>query len=443
MTQENTAHARFSPSNSKGWFACAGRLVLEAPIPNRSNKHSDDGTAKHEIARRCMVEDRQAAEFVGAWIPVHAAHEPLRQVKFTDDGADKVQSMVDVVAALAAHATVTLIEQRVDFSDVVQIPNQFGTADVVLLMPDGELVVADYKFGHTPVEVEENTQLLIYALGVYNELSLAADIKSIRLMILQPEASSPVTEWKCSVDYLLAFAETVRSKACSVLNAENDYGKVTPEVWERTYLNQNPNDKDCAYCRAMATCPSVARKVQETVGASFDAITEDGACASPSIYKDEALAAKMAAAGLIEDWITAVRAEVERRLLAGQEVPGFGLELGRKGNRKWADEAAVEKLIRETYRLKMEDAYDFSLKSPTAFERMSKPAKAEVDGKKVEVKPILGPRRWQDLQKHITRADPKPSVKPAAKIKEPYTPPKADDSAFSATSEAAQDDLAS
>ena len=452
----DTQHARFSPSGSKRWFACPGSLVLEASIPNKSNEYSDDGTAKHEIARRCRVEKLPADGWAGALVPVHAPHEEPRYVKFSDEMAEKVQPMVDVVDKLAEGARVDLIEHRVDFSDVVQVPNQFGTLDIGILRPDGELVVADYKFGHTPVEVRENTQLLIYALALYNELSLAHDITGIRLVILQPEAAG-VTEWTCSVDYLFDFAQTLRSKACSVLNAERDYGKVDQEVWERTYLNQNPNDQECAFCRAMATCPSAQRKVQETVGASFSVIVEGDAegCRPADLILDHCdrseeaegspafLGVLMAATPFIEDWIKAVRAEVERRLLAGQPVEGFGLELGRKGARKWTDEALVEKTVRDKWRLKLEDAYDFSLKSPTSFEKLAKPMKVTdpVSGLKVEVKPLIGPRRWADMQEWIRQSDPKPSVKPIAQIKNPYTPPQPDASAFQATTEV--DDLAS
>lgn len=429
----DTQHARFSPSGSKRWFACPGSLVLEASIPNKSNEYSDDGSAKHEIARRCRVENLPADGWVGALVPVHAPHEEPRYVKFTSEMAEKVQSMVDVVDKLAEGARVDLIEYRVDFSDVVQVPNQFGTLDVGILQPDGELIVADYKFGHTPVGVQENTQLLIYAVGLYNELSLAHDVTSIRLMILQPEAAG-VTEWTCSVDYLFGFAQTLRSKACSVLNAEADYGKVDQEVWERTYLNQNPNDQECAFCRAMATCPSAQRKVQETVGAAFSVIAEVPDCLpGTQTMAPGTLSEKMAAAPFIEDWIKAVRAEVERRLLAGQPVEGFGLELGRKGARKWTDEDLVEKTVRDKWRLKLEDAYDFSLKSPTSFEKLTKPTKARDEaGKLVEVKPLIGPRRWADMQEWIRQSDPKPSVKPITQIKNPYTLPQPDASAFSA-----------
>lgn len=71
-----TAHAKLSPSGSKRWFACPGSLVLEAPIPNKSNTYSDDGTAMHDIAARCLTMHYQATKYIGEDVPVH--HEASR-----------------------------------------------------------------------------------------------------------------------------------------------------------------------------------------------------------------------------------------------------------------------------------------------------------------------------------------------------------------------------
>jgi hypothetical protein len=427
---EQAEHARLSPSGSKKWFACPGSLTLEASIPNEANKYSDDGTAKHEIARRCMTEHFRASKWVGELVPVHADGEEPRYVRFTDDAADEVQGVVDTVRSLTIGCTLYLIEHRVDFSDVVQLPGQFGTLDVGILTRDRELQVHDYKFGHTPVEVEKNTQLLIYALALYNELSLAHDIDGIRLFIHQPRAAG-TTEWACSVEYLLKFADTVRSRACSVLNAERDYGLVPSEKWEAAYLNPNPNDQECAFCRAMATCPSVARKVQETVGADFHVIADPVQQVFVQPPPSDRLAQAMAAAPLIEDWIKAVRAEVERRLIGGDTVEGFGLELGRKGARRFSDEMAAEELVRKKFRLTVENAFNLSLKSPTQFEKMTKPTPGtDAAGKPIEVPAVIGPRRWKEMQALIVQNDPKPSVKPLSQIKKPYTVPKPDASDF-------------
>jgi hypothetical protein len=445
VSEDNTEHAHLSPSGSKRWFSCPGSLVLEADFPNNSTEYSDFGTCCHTIAARVLTAPGSFPEqHVGELVPVHYKTEPPRYVRFTEEMAELVTGYVDSLRKIAAGEPI-LVEQRVNFSEFVQVPNQFGTLDAgILFLMEGELFIGDLKTGHTPVEVEGNSQLMLYALGFLRTLldndlgtaitepfayAQALGITKIRLGIYQPKTTGGWTEWSCSLDDLQAFATLARSKALSTINAERDHGKVPADEWERTYLNQNPNDKDCAFCRAMSVCPSVARKVQETVGADFRVVPP-----TPESPTDP-LAKAMAAAPLVEDWIKAVRAEVERRLLLGEQVPGFGLELGRKGARKFTDEVAAETLLRKTWRLTYEDVYKMELKSPTALEKLTKPTKEVVDGKTVVNPPVIGPRRWQQLNALIGQADPKPSVKPLSEIKTPYTvpAPNADDFSTVAT----------
>lgn len=165
-------HARLSPSGSKKWMSCPGSLVLEAGIPNEANTYSDDGTAMHEVAAWCLTEHRRALKRVGEYITVSTPDEPVRKVLFDEDMAELVQGYVDQVRMLGIGNTL-LVEQRVDFSGFVDAEGQFGTADAIIVNErDGELMVVDLKTGHRPVEVEGNTQLMIYALGA---LRLLAD----------------------------------------------------------------------------------------------------------------------------------------------------------------------------------------------------------------------------------------------------------------------------
>ncbi len=190
------------------------------------------------------------------------------------------------------------------------------------------------------------------------------------------------------------------------------------ESWIKTFLNPNPNEDECAFCRAQATCPAVRAKLEAAVGAGFDVIDE-AALAEVHGADDPTLGRLMAITGLLEDWIKAVRAETERRLLLGETVDGFGLELGRQGNRAWKDTKEVTRMLREQFRIKLEDAFDLSLKSPTSVEKLTK-------GKD----PVLTPIRWKKLQDQITRSEAVPSVKPSASIKTPYSVVKPDESAF-------------
>jgi hypothetical protein len=424
MTEHQDAHARLSPSASKGWLKCAGRIALESAFPNTANEASDDGTAMHAVAKMCLTEHWRATKAIGTLVPVHAPGELTRTVKFTEVMAELTQGYVDTVRALGI-GNLMLIEHRVDFSEYIGVPGQFGTADCIILIPldtgGYELFVIDLKTGWVRVSPENNSQGMLYALGAYAELEMAYDIRQVRIGIYQPKHEG-LSEWTISVEGLLVFADFAKARAAKVEEAErtrNSQAFATEDEWAQVYLHPDPNEEDCRFCRAMATCPAMKRKVESFAG-SFTVINEEATVRVPAAADE--LAEAMAATGMIEDWIKAVRAEVERRLLAGQSVQGWGLELGREGPRKWSDEQAVTDLMRKTFRLKIEDTFDLSLKSPTSVEKMTKDTP--------EGKAALGGKQWTKLQPLISRSPAKPSVKPAAQIKKPYTPPELSTAGF-------------
>lgn len=452
MSQDFTEHAKLSPSGSKGWFACAGKLVMEAPFPNKSSVDSDNGTAMHSVAATCLTTGVDPSAFVGRLVLVNYKTEVERAVRFTDDMAELTEGYVASLLKIAGGRPI-MVESRVDFSRFADVPGQFGTLDAAILFAEvGELFTGDLKTGYVPVSAEDNSQLMIYDLGCIEKMRVedlaleiddpfeyaeAIGIKTIRNAIYQPRVTGGWTERVITLAELKAFAETLRSKAQQTVGAEIMVDQMTPEAWRRVYLNPKPNDKDCAYCRAMATCPSYAAAVEAAVGADFEALaTGDFKSVVAPDLPAVNLSHAMQAAPMIEAWSKAVRAEVERRLLAGTEVPGFGLELGRKGARKFKDESVIEELVRKQWRLPIEDAYELKLRTPTAFEKMTKPTKALVDGKEVVTPPVIGPRRWKAMAAEITQADPSPSVKPASEIKTPYTVPALSGDDFSTVGEA-------
>jgi hypothetical protein len=68
---------------------------------------------------------------------------------------------------------------------------------------------------------------------------------------------------------------------------------------------------------------------------------------------------------------------------------------GRKGARKWTSDEEAEAALK-SMRLKSDEMYDYSVKSPTSIEKILKD----------------NPRRWTKLQELISRSDGKPSVAP-------------------------------
>ena len=432
------SHAKlFSPSKAEGWFVCAGRPVMESTFEDTSSADADKGTARHHVCAHCLRSGVDVADLVGYYVRLADGHvfmpnvddDPAGCLEYDEDWVEEDQDYVDTVRALAEGGDL-FVEQQVDFRRFIECTDPadgFGTGDAIILkplvhVPEGdvtgdptgeyELIVVDRKTGYHEVPVERNKQLLLYALGAYDEHSLVYDICRVRLMIHQRAAR----EWNCSVEELLAFAQEARSRAISVQNAVAMRGKVPAAEWDATFLNQQPTEDACRYCKAMATCPSMQRAVQAAVGADFEEMATGEVEFNHEFASDVEISTCMASTGLIEDWIKAVRAEVERRLLAGVDVPGFKLVLGKAGARAWKDGETVETTLK-SMRLKVEEMYDLKLISPTSAEKLTKGDK-----------PVIGPKQWKKLQDHITCADPKPSVAPESDKRERYTPtPAVDD----------------
>ncbi len=379
-------HSKYSASASSRWMNCPGSMVLGRDAPRTSSVYSRWGTAAHEVAALCLTTDCGASNYLNRRMEVEGHAIPV-------DGEMLacVQSYVDLVRSLRdTLGAELLVEQRLDYGTMLNSTEAWGTGDAVLLADD-EIIVIDLKTGMgEKVEAEDNTQLMLYALG-----AMAAHprrtFKTVRIMICQPRAGG-TTEWTTTVDALLAFAGVAERAVDAVETAE--LARTDEEL--ARYLV--PGEKQCRWCPAAATCPALRAEVAQTVFSTTAASPDDfiDGTPPPKDFTEEWLSKSMEAAPLVEHWLKAVRAEVEARLLAAKPVPGFKLVRGKQGNRAWADEQAAEDMLRKTFRLKVEEAYDMKLISPTSAEKVL----AEQ------------PKRWAKMQPLITRADGKLSVAP-------------------------------
>lgn len=405
------------------------------------SKYSDEGSIAHALAAMCLTEGTDAAAYIGRliesedyehaklspsgakkWMACAGSHRLEQEaegefvprffsMEVTEAMAEYVQVYVDAVRArveeykLAGAVDVTLlVEQRLPIDHITGEKDATGTADAVIIAvwPEGTALidVGDLKTGMgVIVEAEENEQLQIYALGALRELDLLYDIKRVRLTIYQPRIKATPSDWEVGVEHVRAFekkASQAAFHAIQVLHHEADGAVIQ-------HLNAGEHCSKC-FCNARATCPKLDGWVQEQVGADFEVIVASDYNASaeaavqasaPVVLPDDTLAIKMQAVDLIEDWCRAVRAEVERRLLAGTPVPGFKLVQGKRGARAWSNAEEVEATFK-SMRLKQDEMYDFKLISPTTAEKLLKDT----------------PKRWNRVTPLITQSDGKPSVAP-------------------------------
>jgi hypothetical protein len=363
-------HAALSPSGAHRWMRCPGSLLLEQQYPDSSSVHASEGTAAHTLASNALLSERPASSYIGDVITADGIDFVV-----TKDMAAYIDDYIRLVRQYAEGGTL-LVEERVDFSPVVDVPDSYGTSDAIIVLDD-TITVVDLKYGMgVRVDATENEQLMLYALGALEGFGLLGDFAYVVMVIHQPRLNH-VSEWAVPVDVLRTFGVRAKLAASAALQADAEL--VT-------------GDKQCRFCRAKSGCPALKADVTTAVGhvskaADFADLVE---------RSSDELSTAMGKVELIEQWCLSIRAEVERRLLAGVGVPGYKIVEGRKGNRAWASETDAEFLLKSFY-LAPDEMYDRKLISPTKAEKLLKSS----------------PERWSKVEALITRGDGKPSVAPA------------------------------
>jgi hypothetical protein len=393
-------HARtFGASSFERLMLCPGSAVLAADAPRTSSAYAAEGTLIHLCSASVLNGSRWPAFGTEFEVDGHV-------IAWTEDMQDCGQQYVDYVDAVNRDAQGLWVEQRVSFAAALGIQpdadDGFGTADAIVAKGT-ELIVVDLKCGRgVDVQAEDNPQLQLYALGALELLDgVAGDFDTVRCVIVQPRAGG-VKEWVISKADLYAWATVIGAEAVRAVRSAQLFGGDN-EITLAPFLR--PGEKQCRFCPAKATCPAlrddVVREVFTVAPATPDEFASLDTPHDPKPDDGMWLSVALTKVDLIEDWCKAVRAEAERRLLAGDEVPGFKVVQGKRGNRGWTDAAEVEKTFKETFRLKIGEMYDLKLISPTTAEKLHK-AK------------VIGPRQWAKVTGLITQSEGKPHVAPAS-----------------------------
>lgn len=387
-----TTHSKLdSPSKADQTEECPGSVALTMHLPDERSGAADAGTLCHWLSAEILSGTHgwqgvvDAADYLKVFPDGgHECPDVSPDLKVTQEMCDLVQYYVDYVRREAVGADLMYIEARVAMNEALGVESGAeGTADTLLFFPD-MIKVIDAKFGYTPVS-EHTSQLKRYALGARETFGHICDAERFKLAICQPKLDF-IGELEMTAAELDDYATTARETARNVRQAiaEQENPCMAEEEWAATWLN--PGEKQCKWCKAKAWCPALTKVAEEFIEATADV---------PSMTQ-EALARAMDLTPLMEERSKAVRAAVEGALVKGEAVPGYKLVQGRRGARAWSDEAAAETLMRQKFRLKVEEAYDLKLISPTKAEK------------------ILGeqPKRWAQLEKLITQSEGKPSVAP-------------------------------
>lgn len=359
-------HALLSASSSARWLHCPPSVRLGEGIQETTSEYAEAGRVAHAIAeikaRSYFLEPCTKRQLT-------AALKPLKADPHYDKSMDTATDIyLDYLKELAmrygtAQPAVAL-EVRVDYSDYA--PEGFGTSDCVMVGGD-MLSVVDYKNGAgVPVSAEDNSQMMLYALGALKlyEPIYGASIQNIHMAIVQPNAGG-VKEWETTREYVEAWgAQEVRPVAELAYNGAGNYAAGD---W-------------CRFCPVKAQCTARAKAMLKLEPAMQAAPTGD-------ILSDTQLGDILARALNLEAWVKDLKDYALSAALAGREISGFKVVEGR-GSRDWA--GGTDKAFPALIAKGIDEALLYERKpvSPPALEKaLGKAAFKETADDLVEKKP--------------------------------------------------------
>lgn len=370
-----TTHARLGASKSERWMNCPGSVALTADIPETTSKWADEGTVAHAYAA-AQLGAGPTATVTREFVPV------------TQEMEEAVQVYVDYVRA-AARDNALFIETQFNLAPLSPPEPMFGTADAVIWDESSKtLEVIDYKHGQgVYVEVQDNPQFLMYALGAVVELKKRPE--KIITTVVQPRhhADPKIRSAEYTWDELVAFKKRLfeRAAATQVEGAPLAVGS-----W-------------CKFCPAQAICPAQHAHAVTVTECDF-AVMEPGdedTLTDPKFLTDAQLKFVLESADLVRDWFTAVEAHVLTRLTSGGSFSGYKVVAG-KTNRQWKDETHIAQYLSRKG-LKKSERTTTKLISPSQAEKLFKAKKLGKLPERFTEKPAGAPRLAPE-------SDPRPAI---------------------------------
>jgi hypothetical protein len=218
IAKDRPKHSAFSPSASDKWLVCEGYYHATKSLPaTKSGKAALRGTEAHTVLEQCLLFNK-------------APEEVTKDIEIIDW----------IGYALDFTKSYKVLHPNAKLFSEVYFPwlrVSGGTVDIVGVSA-GEIMIADLKTGFQYVPVENNTQLLSYAVSARKHLGKK---QKYRLVIIQPGSNEPVREWVITDTILNEFeTKAIQSIINNLIGGERIAGD------------------HCKWCRASAVCETRA-----------------------------------------------------------------------------------------------------------------------------------------------------------------------------------------
>lgn len=320
INHSGRAHALLSPSGSHRWMHCTPSARLEENLPESTSSAAEEGTVAHELAEYAL--DRYLK---GEYVPLlddlptpkHTAANKYyspEMDKYVTDYICYVCDIYETVQDAEMH-----IERKFDLTSYV--PECFGSCDCDIV---GKKVlnIIDLKYGKgVQVDAKDNSQLMMYALGVLRTLSpkRQAEIETVRMHIAQVRLGN-----------YSVFEMTARDLTHWGIH-------VLRPTAEKAFAGQGETvvGSHCKFCKFKAQCR-----------AQRDALVNDfEECGNPKALTLDEMAGLLTKVDMYSDWLSSVKSHALSEALAGKTVPGWKLVEGRSIRTIADEQKAVEILV--------------------------------------------------------------------------------------------------
>lgn len=301
-------HALLSASSSKRWLNCTPSARLETQFSDTGSIYTAEGTAAHNLAEHKL----KRALKQRSRRPV-SDYDCDEMEECTDDYVSFIMEQVET-ARRACADPVVLIEQHLDYSRYAE--GGFGTGDCIIVA-DGTLSVVDLKYGKgVAVEAENNSQMMLYALGALELFDAIYEIEKVQMTIYQPRLES-VSTWEIPVPQLMNWVRAELVPKAEL--AAKGEGMFISGDW-------------CRFCKARNQCRARAEEFLKLAQMEFRL---------PALLSEEEVAEVLTVADELAKWSADIYAfATDQAIVHGKQWSGFKLVEGRS-NRKYSSEEEV------------------------------------------------------------------------------------------------------
>ncbi len=265
-------------SNSHRWRHC-GKSVEPVNIPaQQDTSDTDEGVAFHWLMEQVLTGDAHGPEdYLGEMAP----------------------NGIDITVEMVRHANVDYLlnfkrfdKDNFGVEKKAHIFGIRGRVDFYSTHPT-TLTVVDFKYGYRPVTVEDNWQLLLAAISIWDEQS------RIQMAIYSPRATpkQPWHWWIIGPDELREYRDIIHQRVVEL------------EMGDRREIA----GAHCKYCRHAVTCAGLGQRIEDLMNTTDLKELHD-------LQK------------LIKTRVAAIEADHFARLQMGQQIEGWTYDFS-LGNR--------------------------------------------------------------------------------------------------------------